>query len=217
MGPLLFVICYNDLTDYITIAEVLQYADDTVLYFANSKVSLVLNLKKTKAEVMLCGTAIRILKSEELRLFYWGERILQSSCYKYLGNIVNLTATVSDDFDAKYKKTSSQLKKLWKIRGSFSVDARIKIYEMILPLLIYAFTLHLKLTDIQVLKLCNIERRTIDIMKSSTYKTKSIENIMKKQACILVKKSLSKNVYVTFLTILLWICTERTHKIMVYY
>ena len=90
MGPLLFVIFYNDLTDYITNAEVLQYADDTVLYFANSKVSLiekalnddlkqistfchdnelVLNLKKTKTGVMLCGTAIRVSKSEELRLF----------------------------------------------------------------------------------------------------------------------------------------------------
>ena len=41
LGPLLFVIFYNDLTNYITNAEmVLQYADDTVLYFANSKVSL---------------------------------------------------------------------------------------------------------------------------------------------------------------------------------
>ena len=124
LGPLLFVIFYNDLTDYITNAEVLQYADDTVLYFANSKVSLiekalnddlkqistfchdnelVLNLKKTKTEVMLCGTTIRISKSEELRLFYQGERILQSSCCKYLGTIVNPTATMSDDFDAKYK------------------------------------------------------------------------------------------------------------------
>ena len=59
---------------------------------------------------------------------------------------MNPTATMSDDFDEKYKKASSRLKKLWKIRGSLSVDARIKIYEMmILPLLIYAFTLHLKL------------------------------------------------------------------------
>ena len=71
--------------------------------------------------------------------------------------------------------------KLWKIRGSPSVDARIKIYEiMILPLLIYAFMLHLKLTDTQVLKLCSIERRAKDIIKIRTYETKSIENIMKK-------------------------------------
>ena len=30
LGPLLFVIIYNDLNDYITNAEVLKYADDTV-------------------------------------------------------------------------------------------------------------------------------------------------------------------------------------------
>ena len=112
---------------------------------------------------------------------------------------MNPTATMSDDFDAKYKKASSRLKKLWKLRGSLSVDARINIYEMmILPLLIYAFTLHLKLTDTQVSKLCSIERRAKDIIKSRTYKTKSIENIMKKQACILVKKCLSKNVCENF-------------------
>ena len=172
MGPLLFVIFYNDLTDYITNAEVLQYADDTVLYFANSKVSLiekalnddlkqistfchdnelVLNLKKTKTEVRLYETTIRISKSEELRLLYRGERILQSSYYKYIGNIVNPAATMSDDFEAKYKKAPSRLEKLWKITGSLNVDAGIKNYEMmILPLLIYAFTLHLKLTDTQV-------------------------------------------------------------------
>ena len=69
---------------------------------------------------------------------------------------------------------------------------------MILPLLIYAFTLHLKLTDTQVSKLCSIERRAKDIIKSRTYKTKSIENVMKKQACILVKKYLSKNVCENF-------------------
>ena len=117
---------------------------------------------------MLCGTAIRISKSEELRLFYRSERILQSSCYKYLGNIVNPTVTMSGDFDAKYKKASSRLKKLWEIGGSLSVDARIKIYEMmILPLLIYAFTLHLKLADTQVSKLCSNERRAKDIIKKS--------------------------------------------------
>ena len=113
--PLLFVIFYNDLTDHINHAEVLQRADDTVLCFANSKVSLIekalnddvkqiltfchdneliLNLKKAKTEVMLCGTAIRISKSQELRF-------LQSSCYKCFGNIVNPTATMSDHFGPK--------------------------------------------------------------------------------------------------------------------
>ena len=112
---------------------------------------------------------------------------------------MNPTATMSDDFDAKYKKASSVLKKLWKIRGFLSVDARIRIYEMmILLLLIYAFMLYLKLTDTQVSKLCSIERQAKDIIKSHTYRTKSIENIMKKQACILVKKCLSKNICENF-------------------
>ena len=137
-------------------------------------------LRRLKTEVMLCGTAVRIPKSEEVRLFCRGERMLQSSCYKYLGNIVNPTATMSDDFDEKYKKALSRLKKLWKRRGSLSVDARIKVYEMvILPVPIYVFTLYLKLTDAQVSKLGRFERQVKD-MKSRTDKTKSIENIIKK-------------------------------------
>ena len=56
---------------------------------------------------MLCGTAKRVSKSKELKLFYRDERILESSCYKYLGNIVDKTATMSENFDLKYKKASS--------------------------------------------------------------------------------------------------------------
>ena len=72
LGPLLFLIFYNDLTDYICHSKILQYADDMVLYYTNNEVSsvenslnddlkcisnfcydneLILNLKKSKMEV----------------------------------------------------------------------------------------------------------------------------------------------------------------------
>lgn len=43
MGPLLFLIFYNGLTDYISHSNRLQYVDDTVLYYANNEVSGVEN------------------------------------------------------------------------------------------------------------------------------------------------------------------------------
>ena len=43
MGPFLFLIFYNGLTDYISHSNRLQYVDDTVLYYANNEVSWVEN------------------------------------------------------------------------------------------------------------------------------------------------------------------------------
>ena len=37
LGPLLFLIYFNDLPDCLTKAKVIMYADDTVLYFASDK------------------------------------------------------------------------------------------------------------------------------------------------------------------------------------
>ena len=77
LGPLLFLIFFNDITECVQNAEIIKYADDTVL-FLNAKDprtievnlsddieriatwfeenELIINLKKGKSEVMLFGT-----------------------------------------------------------------------------------------------------------------------------------------------------------------
>ena len=82
--------CYNNLSDYICHSKIFQYADDTVLYYANNDVSsvenslnddlkrisifcydneLILNLKKKP--VMLCGgTSKKLSKCRDMHLFY---------------------------------------------------------------------------------------------------------------------------------------------------
>ena len=83
LGPLLFLIFFNDFPEQLSKAKCLQYADDTVIYFASSDINeieqviheemnnldsyfenneLILNLKKGKTETMLFGTAKRIGK-----------------------------------------------------------------------------------------------------------------------------------------------------------
>ena len=39
LGPLLFIIFFNDLQDSLTNAKIVMYADDTVVYYANKKVN----------------------------------------------------------------------------------------------------------------------------------------------------------------------------------
>ena len=64
---------------------------------------------------------------------------------------------------------------------------------MIVSLLIYSSTLHLKLSSTQISRLCSVERRAKHIMRQN-YRSKPIENSMKKQACFLVKECLTNNV-----------------------
>ena len=78
LGPLLFIIFFNDITDMIEVAKIVKYADDSVIYVAdkdvgviNSKLTkdmdaiakwldqnaLIINLKKGKTESLLFGTS----------------------------------------------------------------------------------------------------------------------------------------------------------------
>ena len=80
-GPLLFLIFFNDITDVIKKANIIKYADTTVLYVADKNLEiiqnrlnndidavanwldeneLIINLKKEKTESLLFGTAKRL-------------------------------------------------------------------------------------------------------------------------------------------------------------
>ncbi len=85
LGPLLFVIAFNDITDVIKESSRIMYADDVVLYVAaddikaiNSKLSNdmesiadwmdkneFINLKEGKTETLLLGTTKRLTKLNE--------------------------------------------------------------------------------------------------------------------------------------------------------
>ena len=81
LGPLLFLIFFNDFPDHLIESKVIKYADDTILYVSHSSIytiestlnkellclycyfrenELVLNLKKGKTETMLFGTSKRL-------------------------------------------------------------------------------------------------------------------------------------------------------------
>ena len=108
LGPLLFVLFVNDITDVIE-TNVIKYAGDTVIYWADkdatnlSKIltnemtklekwmdekELILNVKKGKKEVFVFGTA-QLLKrqNEEICVRYKGTRINVTTSY----NLKNFT------------------------------------------------------------------------------------------------------------------------------
>ena len=198
----------------------MKYADDVVLYVEgktmesiNSKLTsdmtnvaswldendLIINLKEGKTEALLFGTAKRISKLNEcLSIPYGNTDINLTKKYKYLGVEINSTLNLNTYFDACYKRASTRLRLLSKIRDSVNVDSARRIYQlMITPLLTYCGILNLNLTSTQLRKLVSFhERATKVIFRDcrSDSQLPSIMDLRKKRACEIVRRTLDGNI-----------------------
>ena len=181
MGPLLFIAFTNNQSDYIELASVIIYADDTVLYVSHEskekidndlnqdiqnvlsyfrKNELVKYLKKGKTETMLFGTTKRLKTAGEIHFLYNNQRINFTEIYKYLGNIVDHHLNFSENFEKSYKKASSRLRLLERMRCYLtSKAARLVYITMIIPLLTSSCTLKSPYNNTQKLKYNSLDRK----------------------------------------------------------
>ena len=161
LGPLLFLIFFNDIIDIIENSKILIYADDTVLYFSSKDIldiekklnsdlqalstwldnnDLVANLKKGKTECMLFGTPQRIAKQEstELNVTFKNSRVNSTTSYKYLGVELNNHLNMNIQFERNYKRFSSRLRLLSKLRPLLTKKSTLAIYSsMLVPIVTY--------------------------------------------------------------------------------
>ena len=116
LGPLLFLIFFNDVHSPLCHCKILNYADGTVIFTSSNDINaikdslsqdldnlsnwfrdneLIFNLKKGKTEVMLFGTGKRLnlLQGCQVKLSVNGAPINTTTCYKYLG--VHLDPTLN--------------------------------------------------------------------------------------------------------------------------
>ena len=210
LGPLLFTILFNDFPDCLAHSKVIMYADDTVVYVNGKEKNeieklleedmeriamyfddneLIINLKKGKTETMIFGTAKRLQKvNKELDISFRGQKITNVSEYKYLGNIVDRHLNFNVNFEKVYKKVSGRLKLLKRLRYYLTQEAAYKVYTMmIVPMLTYRGPVKLSYTRTQENKFKSLERRAKLIIGRAV---PSILNSIKKEALVLVKKSL---------------------------
>ena len=139
LGPLLFLIFFNDFTDHLQKTNAVMYADDSVIYCSGKSVSsieedlnsdlesikayfdaneLVINMNVGKTEVMLYGTAKRISSQPRpLNLLYNQQKVNNTNCYTYLGHRIESTLTLASDFEYAYKRVAARLKLLSKLRS----------------------------------------------------------------------------------------------------
>ena len=210
LGPLLFLIFFNDFPECLEKSKVIMYADDTVIYcngklktqiesdlnhdlnkvseyFENNE--LIANLKKGKTEAMLFGTAKRLSMIDKiLNVFYRGQQINYVQEYKYLGNKVDPNLNFNKTFDTSYKTASGRLRLLQKLRPYLTADAAYSIFTMMtVPILTYRGPIKLTYTETQKRQFKSLERRA---HRLTGKRIPSILNLIHAEALNLIKSSI---------------------------
>ena len=91
---------------------------------------LIVNTKKGKTEVMLFGSSKRLKSSgNKLEITFADTLVNFVTSYKYLGITVDNTLTLNDNFNLSYKKASSRLRLLERMKSFTTVKARLSIFS----------------------------------------------------------------------------------------
>ncbi len=93
---------------------------------------LMINLKKGKTEAMLFGISKRRSMIEELNIFFGDKRINVTDSYKYLGTYLDQSLNMRLHLDKGYKKASSKLKLLSRMRPLLNRSAAESIYKAVI-------------------------------------------------------------------------------------
>ena len=158
LGPLLFLIFFNDVHSPLHHCKIITYADGTVIFTSDSILRAILhailgnlsqhldnlsnwfrenelsvfNLKKEKTEVMLFGISKRLnlFHGRQVNLSVNGSPINTTTCYKYLGVHLDPTLNFETHFHKIYKKAAGRVNLLRRIRSSIDTfSAQRLIYQ----------------------------------------------------------------------------------------
>ena len=224
LGPLLFIILFDDITDAIQHSRIVKYADDTVIYFADKdsksiqshltedmdlisnwlkENELIINLKEGKTEALLFGTAKRIsMQTEAFKVYQGSNAIRNTDEYKYLGIYVNSSLDLNSNFERSYNKAAGRLRLLARLRKYLDLQsARVVYCSMIMPAFTYCGVLQMKLSETKMKQLKAFHDRCLKIVYDGG-KCKeglpSIINANKIRTCKFVRKCIDKDICVIF-------------------
>ena len=212
LGPLLFLLTFDNVESVLRHSKIITYADDTVIYVSEKSkrdievklnedfcalvawlesMHLVCNMKKGKTEAMLFGTQKRI-KDQSLSIQHRFNTLSYTSSYKYLGVKLDQTLALRDYVDSAYKKASGRLYLLKRVRHHLTIDASVKLYKcMILPVFTYCSILTSIFTRTFEEKISKFEKRACTII----YKRLDINDLEKVSIHILQRRRLYEQVF----------------------
>ena len=165
---------------------------------------LIINLKKGKTESLLFGTAKRLAKTSGVLDLQFNEvKINSTKRYKYLGILLDPNLTFSEHFNKSYKKASSRLRLLHRLKPYLTLKAATTIYKsFVLPLVNYCGVINLSINKGQLDKFKSLESRGRDILSSFGEISKiilpKIKDMIEKRACLLVRQCIDGKLCVNF-------------------
>ena len=218
LGPLLFLLHLNDVSEVIHHAKILKYADDTALLVSHKDVKvietllntdfsnichwleendLIINMKKGKTEFMIFGTNPRLkkLSNPPINLSYRNVPVFYTTTYTYLGVLLNSTLNLSEHLTKSFRKSAGRLRLLRRIRFAINSDTAAKIYNaMIIPLITYCpMATTPTIIEKQKRQLNILEDRAQRIIGKNTI-LPDVTNIMKKRCCVQVFRSINEDI-----------------------
>ena len=172
LGPVLFVLYFNDFSKTLFKSEVFMFSDDTVVFYAGKsaeeiesvlnselenifryfiKNDLIVNLKKGKTETLLFGTRRKLnMLHGRLALKFGPFEINSTKSHKCLVSVIDKSLTLSENFNCSYKKASSR-RVLNALRPNLDDKTDTLIYTtMVTPLLMFNSIINLNLTATQI-------------------------------------------------------------------
>ena len=201
LGPLLFALYNDDITASLHQAQIVKYADDTVIFHSNKDAEiiqtvlniefssmtnwlrnneLIINTKRGKTEVTNFGTSKRLCKlnNPPLKTVNNFETINYAKSYKYLGLKLKEKLTMSEHMKVTMKKARSRVNLLRRIRPLIDPDRASLIFKvMILPILTYCpYSTFGNILNYVESKVQNIKNRTQKIIgKPLPYSMKNFQ------------------------------------------
>ena len=188
IGPLLFVLLMNDLSDCLTTCKTLMYANDTVIYCSSKSVlhietvltrelGLINNwlknnslfLNKTKTECVLFGSRQRISDVPTSTVSIDGFRIKHVKRYTYLGVVLEQTLSWNEHVSHLISKAAKKVGVLGRIRQNIATNTANTVYKsFILPVLEYCDTVWTCCGKISASSLEKLQRRPARIIVKSS-------------------------------------------------
>ena len=195
IGPLLFLICVNDLPNCSNAGSPRMYADDTNVTFSAANIpdldsqinsdlkyidrwlkanKLSLNVAKTEFMVISSRQKLQSLNDYTMNIHIDGVPINQSNQSKSLGLIIDENLSWKAHIHEISKKVSSGIGALKRVRPFVSMHTAIKIYKgLIEPHFDYCSAVWDGLTQQLSEKLQKLQNRAIRVITKSSYDTSS--------------------------------------------
>ena len=205
LGPLLFLITFNDIHSVLSYSNLITYSDDTIIYVSGKNkdevqsklqtdfqavsewfqsVDLIINMKKRKTECMLFGTVQKV-KNKSLIRENNSKVVSHTVTYNFLGVKLDQSLSLREQIDISYKKASGRLYLLGRIHPKLTVEVALTIYKtMLIPLFTYCSIISSTYTETLNQRINSFERRAHEVIfkrKSNFPNNASIRSIQRKR------------------------------------